>query len=234
MSFLLGAGLIALAIWWALGWLGGVDAERSAPASAAVSVPVQPASPAVAPSSASAPAATDAPAAAPDVHAVPSSDASPKPALLANEQAEAQRFAALKEKAEQAPPKSPPEPKLYYRVEVRDGGTLVAGDVVIKLAGILAREPDAQCEAQGGEKWPCGAAARTALARLIHSRAVTCLQPPGDKKAFAARCKVGSTDLSIWVVRQGWAEPAQTAEAALADAAKAARQDRIGIWRAAE
>lgn len=237
MSYLLGAGLIAIGLWWALGWFGSDQAERNMASEIAVTPPPPAGAPGASASSA---------AAAPPSPAQPSqarqgensAGAAPTPAaqaaLLANEQAEAQRFAALKEKAEEAPPKSQAEPKLYYRVEVRDGGTLVIGDSVVKLAGVLPREADATCKDKNGRTWPCGAAARTALARLIQARAVTCLQPPGERKTFVAHCKVGTTDLSTWIVRQGWAEPAQPAEAALADAAEAARQDGLGIWRAAE
>jgi endonuclease YncB( thermonuclease family) len=36
------------------------------------------------------------------------------------------------------------------------------------------------------------------------------------------------------MVRQGWAEPSGAAEAAMEDAKNAARQERIGLWRAAD
>ena len=36
--------------------------------------------------------------------------------------------------------------KRYYRVTVRDGGTLQSGSVVIKLAGIAARDDEATCK----------------------------------------------------------------------------------------
>jgi endonuclease YncB( thermonuclease family) len=224
----LGTGIVALGLLWALGWLGTGDAERS-PSSVSAITPPGTTSPPIS-SGASPSAVPSAATAGNPAEAAPS----PKPALLANERAEADRFAALKEKAEQAPPKSQAEPKLFYRVEVRDGGTLVAGEVVIKLAGVVPRAAGATCKDARGETWPCGAEARTALARLIRSRAVTCLQPPGDKKSFAARCKVGATDLSAWMVQQGWTEAAQPADPALAQAAEAARQNHLGIWRATE
>jgi endonuclease YncB( thermonuclease family) len=54
------------------------------------------------------------------------------------------------------------------------------------------------------------------------------------KQGFTARCSVGSTDLSTWMVRQGWAKPKEPTEPALADAARAAQSERIGLWRSAE
>ena len=122
--------------------------------------------------------------------------------------------------------------KIYYRVIVSDIGTLEAGDVVIRLNGIVASKADAQCHDKQGKNWPCGAAAKTALRRLVRARAVVCdLPEPGEQKSFTARCAVSGTDLSTWMVRQGWAKPNDPPEPALADAAEAAKSERIGLWQ---
>jgi endonuclease YncB( thermonuclease family) len=122
--------------------------------------------------------------------------------------------------------------KIYYRVIVSDSGTLEAGDVVIRLNGIVASKADAQCHDKQGKNWPCGAAANTALRRLVRARAVVCdLPEPGEQKSFTARCAVSGTDLSTWMVRQGWAKPNDPPEPALADAAEAAKSERIGLWQ---
>ena len=122
--------------------------------------------------------------------------------------------------------------KIYYRVIVSDSGTLEAGDVVIRLNGIVASKADAQCQDEKGKSWPCGAAAKTALRQLIRARAVVCDLPrPGEQRSFTARCAVSGTDLSTWLVRQGWAKPNDLPEPALADAAEAAKSERIGLWQ---
>jgi endonuclease YncB( thermonuclease family) len=122
--------------------------------------------------------------------------------------------------------------KIYYRVIVSDSGTLEAGDVVIRLNGIVASKADAQCHDKQGKNWPCGAAAKTALRRLVRARAVVCdLPEPGEQKSFTARCAVSGADLSTWMVRQGWAKPNDPPEPALADAAEAAKSERIGLWQ---
>ena len=122
--------------------------------------------------------------------------------------------------------------KIYYRVIVSDSGTLEAGDVVIRLNGIVASKADAQCHDKQGKNWPCGAAAKTALRRLVRARTVVCdLPEPGEQKSFTARCAVSGTDLSTWIVRQGWAKPNDPPEPALADAAEAAKSERIGLWQ---
>ena len=122
--------------------------------------------------------------------------------------------------------------KIYYRVIVSDSGRLEAGDVVIRLNGIVASKADAQCHDKQGKNWPCGAAAKTALRRLVRARAVVCdLPEPGEQKSFTARCAVSGTDLSTWMVRQGWAKPNDPPDPALADAAEAAKSERIGLWQ---
>jgi endonuclease YncB( thermonuclease family) len=134
--------------------------------------------------------------------------------------------------AVKAPAVAPQAAKLYRWVTVRDGGTLQAGKVVIRLAGISARGSDAVCTSAQGKTWPCGIAAKTALARLIRGRAVHCTLPKaGEHNIFEARCSVGGADLSTWMVRQGWAEPR---DPALAKAGTAAKDERLGLWRASD
>ncbi len=170
---------------------------------------------------------------APAESVTPSEQDPAKRQLLAHEKAEAERLAALTQQEEAA--KAPPRTKLYYRVTVRDGGTLEVGDVVITLDAITAREAEAQCEDATGKSWPCGNAARAALARLIRGRAISCTLPKGGElPAFASRCSVADTDLSICMVRHGWAEAKAPATPELVKAAEEARSERIGFWRAAE
>jgi endonuclease YncB( thermonuclease family) len=119
--------------------------------------------------------------------------ADPKSHMLAAEKAEAERNAALQQKAATPPPR---ETKRYFKVRVRDAGTLEAGllptdTVLIRLEGIKAREADETCKKESGKSWPCGAKARAALTLFIRYRAVTCTVPPGgDTRDFAARCSV--------------------------------------------
>ena len=91
-------------------------------------------------------------AATPSVAAAPEApkSAEPKTPLLATEQVEADRSAALESKTHATAP-GPPETKRYFQVKVRDAGTLEAGllptdMVVIRLEGIKAREADETCK----------------------------------------------------------------------------------------
>jgi len=151
---------------------------------------------------------------------------------LAREEAEAGRLAAL---AKQHAIKPVTPVKLHYRVRVRDGGTLEDGRVVIQLAEIEAREADGRCTDKNGKDWACGAAARVALTRFIRYRAVSCGLPDDEKQTeYIARCTVAGVDLSVWMVRQGWAKPKPDADQTFADAADAAKVARRGIWRVSE
>jgi endonuclease YncB( thermonuclease family) len=165
------------------------------------------------------------------------SPAEPKTHQLANEKAEAERSAALEDKARATAP-APRETKRYFKVKVRDAETLEAGllptdSVVIRLEGIDAREADETCKKESGATWPCGAKARAALTSFIRYRAVTCTLPPGGgTKDFVAHCSVMGQDLSTWLVRQGWATPQAGAEPELAKALDAAKSDHRGLWQA--
>ncbi|HUW72761.1 MAG TPA: hypothetical protein VMW05_01805 [Methyloceanibacter sp.] len=131
-----------------------------------------------------------------------------------------------------ATPKTVLKPKRFYRVVVRDGGTLKAGDVVITLDGIKAHAADATCKDAKGRVWACGKQARIALMRLIRGRAVSCKVPASSTaKTLTARCSVAGTGLSEWLVRYGWVKPNAPADTKLAKAADTARKKKIGVWR---
>jgi endonuclease YncB( thermonuclease family) len=232
LSILLGLAVIVLLLWpiniplgfgqaW---WAKEIAAKRQGAAQSAAEPAPAPASTAALPAQQAAPA--------PQVHAVPDPAAAPpKPNMLASEKAEAERLAALQKAKEAAPPPT----KLYYKVQVIDAGTIQSGGIVITLDGINARDAKATCKNAKGKSWGCGAAGRIALARLIRTRAVSCALPAGgEQKAFAVRCSVAGTDLSTWVVREGWANPKGTSEKTLADAEDAAKKEKIGLWRGSQ
>lgn len=239
VSILLGAAVMALVLWPVTIPVGFSEvwwASRQAQSRSETLPPAQPEPPQQAKPPAASPEAA---APAPSPHAVLPSAADGKPAPLVGEKAKAERLAALKAKdatGAVAPAVAPKATtKRYYRVTVRDGGELQSGGVVIRLAGIAARDEDATCKDEKGKPWPCGAAAKAALTRLIRSRAVTCELPKGgEHNIFIARCSVAGTDLSAWLVRQGWAKPKDPKEPALAKAAEEAEAERIGLWRGAE
>ena len=234
-SLLLGAAVLVIFVqpWGALEKMLGVTATREAAPAKPLTPPEQTAAVEATPAKPPEPAAPQ-PATPPPEAPKAAEPADPKAHLLAAEKAEAERNAALEQKAATPLPR---ETKRYFKVRVRDAGTLEAGllptdTVLIRLEGIDAREADETCKKENGASWPCGAKARAALIRFIRSRAVTCTLPQGgETKDFAARCSVVGQDLSTWLVRQGWATPQKGAEPELAKALDAAKTERLGLWQ---
>jgi len=229
-SLLLGAGVL---LFFLQPWdkiekmLGGASPREAAPLESTAAVEAAPPKPAEA---APPPVAPEvAPSAPPGT-----APADPRAHMLANEKAEAERSAALQQRA--AAP-APRETKRYFKVKVLDAGTLQAGPpteaVVIRLEGIDTYEADETCKTKSGKTWPCGAKARAALTLFIRSRAVTCTVPQGAaSNDLAARCSVMDQDLSTWLVRRGWATPQRDSEVELAKALDAAKSEKLGLWQA--
>ena len=67
---------------------------------------------------------------------------------------------------------------------------------------------------------------------FLHGRAIECYLPPlqGIEQAIAP-CRVGETDLGLWLLRQGWGEPDDNASEEYREAALRGRCERLGIWR---
>ena len=230
-SLLLGAGVL---LFFLQPWdkietmLGGIGRREAAPLESTAAVEAAPPKPAEA--AAPPPVAPEvAPSAPPGT-----APADPRAHMLANEKAEAERSAALQQRA--AAP-APRETKRYFKVKVLDAGTLQAGPpaeaVMIRLEGIDTYEADETCKTKSGKTWPCGAKARAALTLFIRSRAVTCTVPQGAaSNDLAARCSVMDQDLSTWLVRRGWATPQRDSEVELTKALDAAKTEKLGLWQA--
>ncbi|XWN32334.1 MAG: thermonuclease family protein [Devosia sp.] len=133
------------------------------------------------------------------------------------------------------PEKPPPGPELLKLVVIESAGLINARKRNIQLAHIDAPSADHQCTDSQGTVWPCGRRARTALRRLVRRRALECsdvksiYQPPEGPSI--STCLVAKTDLSRWLIEQGWATPTKTAPeewTAVHEEAKAAGR---GVYR---
>lgn len=143
-------------------------------------------------------------------------------------------IAALEPAPKVAEAEQPAEPERFFNVVVIDAGTIAVGDRRLRLADVDVPGADARCGDGSGREWSCGTLARTALRRRVQSRAVEC-RPVGVEgfagDLVAVRCSIGKTDLAAWLVRHGWAEPADPASDALAKLAARARRDGRGLWQ---
>lgn len=142
--------------------------------------------------------------------------------------------AAATDSREQPGDSAPREPLETVRFDLpvaRAAGKLEADGTTIRLAGLDALGPDETCESENGEEWPCGHAAMHALRRLIRGRSVVCdiVERPAPDTA-TGRCTVAKIDINEWLVRRGWARPAE-GNGAYDAVLEAARRDRNGQWR---
>lgn len=115
-------------------------------------------------------------------------------------------------------------------VRVIDGDTLAMGERRIRLEGIDAPERSQFCE-RDGRPWPCGDAARAALARRVEGRTVRCDVRGRDRYGRdLARCSVGGEDLGGWLVDQGLAQAYRRYSTDYVAQEDAARARRAGAW----
>lgn len=107
-----------------------------------------------------------------------------------------------------------------------DGDTLTMGGRRIRLTGMDAPELAQPCN-RGDMQWYCGAAARTHLAELLRSGAITCNLIGTDRyDRTLARCRVGDDDLGERMVRDGLAVSYGDYE----DVEALAQAEHKGLW----
>lgn len=133
----------------------------------------------------------------------------------------------------------PPEAKVpdeakstrLFKPVALSAGTLEAQGYRIQLAGVEPLSADEKC-AKDGKEWPCGLQARTAFRSWLRGRAIACVVPPQpDEQLILATCHVGNTDLSEWLVSNGWAKP--SADGPFEDAGRKANDTGKGIYGSA-
>jgi endonuclease YncB( thermonuclease family) len=179
------------------------------------------------------PAATDALRALPAGEAPCLEGACPaRPAVAADPQITGSiALAGLGDEA--LPPPAPVrQARVFAAVDVLDGRSFRADGATVRLADLALPGPRQQCRRLDGVSEPCASRTRTRLDLMTRHRPVTCdLAPPTSVTApLTGACRVGNTDLALWLIREGWATPAaDTPEAAAALAE--ARRLKAGIWR---
>lgn len=128
--------------------------------------------------------------------------------------------------AQAAPAPPSDEPDLYRLVVIESAGQIDVRSHKIHLAKVATPGVDTMCRNINGSEWPCGRRARTALRRLIRRRAIECFHtkldadgmvvtdkeapPPQKGEIRPAVCTVAHTDLSQWLIENGWAAPSET------------------------
>lgn len=135
---------------------------------------------------------------------------------------------------ETKPEKTAREPLEIVRLDLpvaRGAGLLEADGITVRMAGLDAVGPEKTCKTTEGKQWPCGRAGMFALRRLIRGRSVVCdIMERLDAGNVAGRCTVADTEINEWLVRQGWARPAED-NSELDTILEAAQRDKKGQWR---
>jgi endonuclease YncB( thermonuclease family) len=102
---------------------------------------------------------------------------------------------------------SKPSSPLIGSARVLDGDSLEISGAQIRLEGIDAPESDQTCVDAKGQAWPCGKMVAQELGRYLAGRELTCMVSGLDKyQRLLASCSApDGSDVSAWLVRQGWA-----------------------------
>jgi len=126
----------------------------------------------------------------------------------------------------------PPGPLEFQRVQVLDAGTLDTGGTLVRIAHVEPLGVEETCTAENGDIWPCGTRARTSVRGLLRQLKITCekVEDLGPREVTAV-CMRGRINLGEWLVRYGWATPAETAPDEYAELEKTARDQRVGQWQ---
>lgn len=142
-------------------------------------------------------------------------------------------FAAAEPLPREAVPAGP-EPAdwtTYRRVTIVGAGEIDLGKRRIVLAGLAPLPADRQCRVtKGAAEHPCATLALQALRQRVRGLGVQCRS---GADSASADCRIGATDLSLWLIEQGWAEAASDAPEAYRAAESEARCAAKGLWRTA-
>jgi endonuclease YncB( thermonuclease family) len=120
------------------------------------------------------------------------------------------------------------------RADAMGGDVMRVGATTVRLAGIEAPERQQTC-GTGNRRYRCGAAAESALGRLVNGRTVSCTlsgaDPGGRPLAY---CKHGTTDINGEMVRQGHVFAGGSLFATYSSLEREARAAKAGIWAAGD
>jgi endonuclease YncB( thermonuclease family) len=117
----------------------------------------------------------------------------------------------------------------FKRARVEASGTIRADGHNLDLYGMEPVPRNRICAAEGA-RWTCGQRAFIAMRGLLEGQSISCnfIAAKGSPKAV---CWVGDTDVTQWLLSQGWAELAEgVTDETYAEAAASARRRKVGIW----
>ena len=115
---------------------------------------------------------------------------------------------------------------------VYDGDTFRMGELVFRLHGIDAPESEQLCKVRG-VSWPCGREATWILDRRIRGKYVSCADTgrTDPYERIIGICYEDGTDLSAWLVDDGWAVAFRRYSSDYDEEEMRAKMARRGLWQ---
>ena len=130
-----------------------------------------------------------------------------------------------------ARPADPPRWQRFFLPVTTDAATFQVDKRTIHIAGVEPPPVAAVCPT-AQDKWPCGETALYSLRMFLHGRAIECYFPNAEGATdITAPCRVGTSDIGLWLLSQGWARPSDLATSQYQQAATDAVCAQRGIWR---
>ena len=121
--------------------------------------------------------------------------------------------------------------RVFENTLVLRDGSLRSGSTTIQLYGIKLPDRKKLCTTQSGARWACGTSAYVALRNLVQSQTIRCTIRRETNNEVLATCKVQQTDVSAWLLQQGWAElTSDTKEKFYVDAFANGKAKSTGLW----
>jgi endonuclease YncB( thermonuclease family) len=122
----------------------------------------------------------------------------------------------------------PREVHWFENVRVDQNANLKAGSTSFKFYGLVLPLRQKICTSATGARWACGNRALIALRNLVDTRTVACAFKDEGKSAV---CWVERTDITLWMLQEGWAElAAGISDKAYIAATKLAQVRKVGLW----
>jgi len=114
---------------------------------------------------------------------------------------------------------------------VSDGDSLRSGRLKIRLHGIDAPELKQDCMTATGASWPCGQAARDAMAAIATKAPLRCVLMDVDRYGrLIMRCHAGTVDIAEHLVAKGLALAYRQYSMDYVATEATAREHARGLW----
>jgi endonuclease YncB( thermonuclease family) len=119
----------------------------------------------------------------------------------------------------------------FAAIHVLPNGLLRSGTTTIQLYGIALPDRRKLCSTASGGRWACGTLAFLALRNLVETKTLACDSAGMSDQNNIAVCRIGQTNVSAWLLQEGWAELSSAInDKQYMDAAASGRSKSAGIW----